>query len=947
MNEPWNTETQANGELARALCKRNPDWNAKTVHAERTRVIQQATPGMGSGAGMRPDILVAAPNRQAVIVETEFAPAPSVEKDATARLGTILKQGGSGIEGVLAVVLPESLRTGDLEAIEDAPFRYATYYLDSGGIGRRWPTGREWLEGGVDDLADAIEYLSLSERQLALGTEVLERVVSQSSDRLAERATDRILEEIAQTLHQAPGKQTERMAAAICVSACVFHAAIEGQPGIPPLPIHEPVVNKSFLLRAWRRILDVNYYPIFGIACEVVERMPTKLVWWVMELFTAAIPELTKLGATSYHDLTGRMFQTLIADRKFLATFYTLPPSACLLAELAINRLGVDWTDQAAVENLRVADFACGTGALLSATQRAIYRRYRRAGGDDKLLHKAMMERVLVGLDIMPAATHLTCSMLSSTHPSLVYGESQIHTVPYGISGGRTHIGALDFLDSDHSFSLFATGESLGGRAADSRREHSVTIKDESCDLVIMNPPFTRPTNHEAHHADIPVPSFAGFNTSHDEQAAMQRKLKQAGGGFGSGHAGLASNFLDLAHRKLRDGGVLAAVLPFAFVRGEAWKGARETLAGSYGEIHVTSIAATGATASAFSADTGMAECLVVATKRKSGSPRTMFSNLAARPATLLAAALEARSARRRVVTGDIRDAGAAGIRSNSVIEAARNLASGNLCLPRQSRGIDLPIVTLGAVAKRGLVHRDISGGPTDRHKTGPPQGPFVVRLTRSGEVPTYPILWRHSADHQRSFVVQPDRCGEPRAGDEARAAERWHQAASRLHSNLDFRLNSQSLAMCLTPEKCLGGTAWPNVIPHEQRYEIPLLLWSNSTLGLILFWWQGTRQQQGRARITITKLPELPVLDPRTLTGDQTDRCRTIFEEFKDRVFQPANEAYRDATRKALDSALFFGRASLLQFDPDLAEGLDLLRNQWCAEPSVHGGKPTRIGVH
>ena len=86
--------------------------------------------------------------------------------------------------------------------------------------------------------------------------------------------------------------------------------------------------------------------------------------------------------------------------------------------------------------------------------------------------------------------------------------------------------------------SLFATGESMGGTESDSRSEHSVTIEDKSCDLVIMNPPFTRSTNHEAGHAEIPVPSFAGFNTSHDEQQAMGRELKKAGALFSSGHAG-------------------------------------------------------------------------------------------------------------------------------------------------------------------------------------------------------------------------------------------------------------------------------------------------------------------------------------------------------------------------------------------------------------------------
>ena len=942
MNESRNTETQANGELAHALRQRNPDWNARTVRAEPTRAIQLATPGTRTGASTRPDILVDPPHRQPVIVETEFAPASTVDKDATARLGTSLQSGGTGIEGVLAVVLPESLRTRNLETIERTSFRYATHYLDIGGNGNRWPTGRAWLEGGVDDLADAIEYLSISERQLALGTEVLERVVREASYRLRQRASDRTLEGIARTLRQEPGKETERMAAAICVSAFVFHAAIEGKAGIPPLPLKSPV-SKLSLLKAWEEILEVNY-AIFGIACDVVAHMPCEIASWVMDLVVDAIPELTRLGATTYHDLTGRMFQTLIADRKFLATFYTLPQSACFLAELAVDRLGVDWADNGAIEDLRVADFACGTGALLSATQRGIYRRHRRAGGDDKRLHQAMMERVLVGLDILPSATHLTCSMLSSTHPALVYGESQIHTLPYGIYGGRTHIGALDFLDSEHSFSLFATGESLGGRGVGRHSEHSVTIKDGSCDLVIMNPPFTRPTNHEAHHANIPVPSFAGFKTTHAEQAAMQRKLGRASRTFGSGHAGLASNFMDLAHRKLKDGGVLATVLPFALVRGKAWERTRETLAECYGDIHVTSIANSGGTTRAFSADTGMAECLVVATKRREAGYSTSYSNLAARPSTLLQAAVEARSAKQRTVIGDIRDAGAAGVRSSSVIDTVRDLAEGILRLPRQSRAISLPIVRLGVVAERGLVDRDINGGPTDRKKTGRPQGPFIVRSIHSREVPTYPMLWAHSANRQRTFMVQSDRCGDPRDGDETRAAERWNRTASRLHSNLDFQLNSQSLAMCLTPEMGLGGRAWPNVIPREQRYELPLLLWANSTLGLLVFWWQGTRQQQGRACITITKIPDLPVLDTRTLTEEQTDRCRAIFEQFKDRAFLPANEAYRDETRKALDRALFFGNASVLQLDPELEQGLDLLRNQWCAEPSVHGGKSTRI---
>ena len=142
MSRPRNTEPQANGALARALRRRNPDWNDKTVHAERTNVIQLAVPG--TGAGKRPDILIAPPRRQPVILETEFAPAHTVDQDATARLGTSLHTTGEDIEGVLSVVLPESLKIGDLETVDRAAFRYATHYLDSKGESTRWPPERKW-----------------------------------------------------------------------------------------------------------------------------------------------------------------------------------------------------------------------------------------------------------------------------------------------------------------------------------------------------------------------------------------------------------------------------------------------------------------------------------------------------------------------------------------------------------------------------------------------------------------------------------------------------------------------------------------------------------------------------------------------------------------------------------------------------------------------------------
>ena len=131
--------------------------------------------------------------------------------------------------------------------------------------------------------------------------------------------------------------------------------------------------------------------------------------------------------------VAGRIFQRLIADRKYLATFYTLPASAALLARLAVAKMeGVDWSSAEAIGRLRIGDLACGTGALLSAVYEQIAARHERAGGDLAALHPVMMEEVLYGCDVMPSAVHITGSTLSGIEPAVLFNESRLYTIPYG-----------------------------------------------------------------------------------------------------------------------------------------------------------------------------------------------------------------------------------------------------------------------------------------------------------------------------------------------------------------------------------------------------------------------------------------------------------------------------------------------------------------------------------
>ncbi len=276
------------------------------------------------------------------------------------------------------------------------------------------------------------------------------------------------------------------------------------------------------------------------------------------------------------------------------------------------------------------------------------------------------------------------------------------------------------------------------------------------------------------------------------------------------------------------------------------------------------------------------------------------------------------------------------------LVDTVRNLQDSKLKLPRMAQAYSVPTTMLGELGKRGLVHRDING--IERKSVQDQQeskryfrGPFDIVHTT--DEPTFPVLWGHATDRERCIVVQPDSAGIIREDCEDGAHDAW-RTATRLHFSLDFRLNSQCLAACLTPTETLGGRAWPNFQMDSRRNETVTALWANTTLGLILFWWAGTVQQAGRANLTISRLPELLTLDARTLTDAQHKQVDLIFKEFEKRPLLPGNEAYRDASRQALDEAVLIG---LIGLPESILDPLAVLRRQWCSEPTVHGGKSTR----
>lgn len=341
---------------------------------------------------------------------------------------------------------------------------------------------------------------------------------------------------------------------------------------------------------------------------------------------------------TRSHDLTGAVFQKLIADRKFLAAYYTTPSSAALLAGLAIRPdstpNNASWADAQTLGFARIADFSCGTGTLLSAAYTRIGQLHELAGGESQLLHKRMMGYCLVGCDVLPAAAHLTASMLAGSHPSETYKQSSIFTLSYGKQeNGEVALGSLDLIHPQKRLDVVAITAKSADAHGETERETWSSLPHDSFDLVIMNPPFTRATGHEGKKIGVHNPMFAAFKADEATQRTMGRLTKILTAKTSAhGNAGEASIFLVLADKKLKEGGTLALVMPLSLMIGESWQLSRDLLALSYADLTLISNAGVGGRSVSFSADTDMGECLVVGRKNKGGSSRATFVVLNERP---------------------------------------------------------------------------------------------------------------------------------------------------------------------------------------------------------------------------------------------------------------------------------------------------------------------------
>ena len=357
-------EKAFNKELEAALAEHN---HVAVIKAETSGMLRDL-PGR---RGAQPDVTVTRAGRERVLVENKYDNNP--ESQLTTQCEQRLARhwaDGRPVRAVVGVLTPARMATSaDVAAAIRAAsdFRWAAWTTDNVRLPE---TG--WLAGTAAELAGFIDRVGAE----ASDTEQYTRAVMESLDASADLITSSpsASKGFGAVLLQQPGVQTNRMAMAVMFNAVVFQSHIaKHHTGIdsPSQMVGAGTVTQGRVLKEWAKILDINYWPIFGISVELLRSVDDPAVAKPVldELFGTADDVAAVPGSQG---LVGRIFGELIADRKFLATFYTLPSSAALLAEMATDRLMVqDWKNRDEVAALQVAGhglwhWCAAHGCLLS-----------------------------------------------------------------------------------------------------------------------------------------------------------------------------------------------------------------------------------------------------------------------------------------------------------------------------------------------------------------------------------------------------------------------------------------------------------------------------------------------------------------------------------------------------------------------------------------------------
>ena len=895
-----------------------------------------------------PDLRVDLPGGDMIILECKWEGSESLlETQLDERLGEYPEA-----VGMVGILYPGLLRQEeDTHAALETAADLKWWLHGSRG------TRREDLRirgGSVAELADQLRILPLELEgvdRVAAAANTVGYALEQAAGQIGKHA--RISRRIADII--ASTDQEKDRAAALRIGCLVLFNALAFQDRLATANEDVPTVSERLgqgipgLSQAWREICEkIDYVPVFELAADILEVLsdgPEEVRLPVISPLVKAMEDTRKLEG---HDLSGRLFHTLLTDAKFTGAYYTSVPAATLLSRLVFQDWPphVDWSDHEFPASLNVADLACGTGTLLMAVASEVERRHTDAGGGNTAeLHKAMVEQALRGYDVQLSAVHFAATSLAMLNPDIQFDRMNLYVMPLGAEGSNISLGSLDFLGGDEAAVQFALSpEETGVATNEAERvsgkgsrgaEQGETATLPNLDLAIMNPPFTRSVGGNLLFGSLPPEERRKL------QNELKRRLKSR---QASATAGLGAAFVAAASPKLRHGeGRLALVLPATVCTGPSWEQTRTLIERDF-TLDVV-IASHDPLRWNFSDSTDLSEALLIATRRPetrdSIERRTTFINLWQNPDGVLDAHRMAQAIT-RTAPSRLEEMGTAlleidgrhvgemvsipesklankkwsGIqfaRADVLRSALRLLDDGEVWVPGEGASVNVPLCRFDQLGQ-----------------VGPDRRRLVDGFDRTDSVTAYPLVAGHDTEQRKVMTCSPDSylspLTKPRGGQRPGYGDHLWQQSSHLLVAERLWLETTRVVAMRSETRVLSNVWWPVQVQNEPM-EKALTVWLNSSLGLLTLLAQRTSTRGGWVAIKKGDLEELPVLDLRQLTIEQLQGMADLFDGLAEAEFERLPGMVECAARRSLDDGL-----SQILGLPDLEN----LRRLLASEPVV-----------
>jgi hypothetical protein len=912
-----NREEVINTQLAILISRLGVTADAETIHVHGKH---------------RPDVLFELRGLR-VVIEGKFADHTNAEQIV---LEDARKRVRSGIAHIAAAAIyPNALRstptTKVLEKLQTAQLKYRI-------VAETHETS-DWYEGKPASLMDALRHA----QEALTKDDIVEKTAKSLSARLEgvaklwmghHGACDRLSQILGllppkgETCEKALARRetAAKVSALVLANAYIFQEQLAGTDGritaLRRLGKEEDPVGAT--AKHWKWIWEnINYVPIFQIGERVLNELPADANSGIAAhaLLTEAISICSQQAALR-HDLMGRIYHWLLHHAKYLGTYYTSVSAATLLLKLTLAaKWKQDFSDPVELASFKVADLACGTGTLLMASAQAlsdVYIRERAACDlpldlkDMSTLHRALMENILHGYDVLPSAVHLTASTLAMLAPEVAFVRMALYVMPLGIDHGIPKLGSLDFLTTNE----IQTQMALDYSHTDTIRtgaafSHTAKAMVPPLDLCVMNPPFVRSVGGNLLFGSLP-----------DErgklQAELKRRVKQIGA---SATAGLGSVFVALADRWLKPDGRLAFVLPAALASGEAWSDTRKLIADRY---HLeTVIASHDAERPNFSENTDLSEILFIARKRANKKPpgRTTYISLWRNPRSIHEALDLADRITQINVPVTVEGEGITTIRGTSgklgeiismppakekqdwtgalfaqseLLRACWSFQHGEGRVPGGSDTFTIPMCRLDSLGGLGYDRRDIHDA-------------FEIS---TDDWSPYPAFWGHESEKVATIAQKPNASLLARAkaakGRHLKSATDVWSKAGRILLVERLRSNTHRMLAVGFEKEVLGNTWWAlKTNGLNQQQEKALLLWLNSSLSLLLFFGRRVVTEGAWMQMKKPAWAAMPVLDVHALSSEQREVLATFYDSLSTEGLEPLAELNSDPVRCQIDSSI------------------------------------------